>query len=105
MPTAKKNPNVTSFNETERYVYGKIIWSNDESFVLQVEGSDPTSTESYLKAGGYRYFTYEDIGSKGGLIQKVKNEAVYAYPEGSVKSNYAVVFVNYGTPTDIIIYK
>ena len=105
MPTAKVNPNVESFNDTERYVYGKIIWSNDESFVPQVEGSDPISTESYLKAGGYRYFTYEDIGSKGGLIQKVKNEAVYAYPEGSIKSNYAVVFVNYGTPTDIIIYK
>ncbi len=105
IPTKKTNPSHTSFNVTERYVFGKIIRSNDESFVLEVNNGTTITNESYLKAASYRYYTYEDIGSKGGLLQKAKNEAVYAFPEGSPKANYAVVFVNYGVPTDIIVYR
>ena len=100
------NPSATLFDERDRYLYGRLSWSDADSFLVEIDdGTGNLTNEIYLKEPSYRYYICEDLGTRGINIRSVKPAEVFAYPESYTKDNYVFMKTYYSVPQIIVIYK
>ena len=100
------NPTVSRMDERYRYLYGRLDWSDEESFLVEIDdGSGNLTKDVYLKSTSYRYYVCEDLGTRGVKVKTAKAAEVFAYPAGYEKANNIFMWTNYGTPQIIVVYK
>lgn len=107
-PNFKANPTAGYTNGT-RYLYGEIIWSDDES--MNVSSVNPATgavtTDAYLKATSYKYYKVTEVrnGEKELVKATPDDFMVYSDIEAGEKGPMIFAYTASGVPKVFVLYE
>ena len=102
----RQNPTESVYAARTRYIYGKIIWADNESMIIRAEDTEngTVTVETYLKSASVPVYRYEKVNSRDTAVRKSSVSELRAVPGSLMSQQKVLVYTKSGDVQMIAIY-
>ncbi|MBR5506487.1 MAG: S-layer homology domain-containing protein [Clostridia bacterium] len=105
-PGYTSNPTAAQYETRTRFIYGKIIWADDESMIIRAEDeeNETVTIETYMKSASVPTYRYEKVSSKQSQVRKASGDELRAVPGSLMSEQKILIYTKSGDMQMIAIY-
>ncbi|MBE7050302.1 MAG: S-layer homology domain-containing protein [Ruminococcaceae bacterium] len=105
-PDYSANPTAAQYETRTRFIYGKIIWADDESMIIKAEDeeNETVTIETYMKSASVPIYRFEKVNSRQSHVRKASVEELRAVPGSLMSEQKLLIYTRSGDMQMIAIY-
>lgn len=105
-PDYTTNPTAAQYETRTRYIFGEIIWADDESMIIRAkdEENQTVTVETYMKSASVPIYCYEKANSRDSVVRKATVDELRAVPGSLMSERKVLIYTKSGDMQMIAIY-